>query len=127
MRPVSRPTRADGLTSILVKSRGFTSRQLPRPGLTYYVLQYNGVEIHRSARRHGVSDEDIEHAILRGLVFDLEPDADPPKFLCVGPNRAGLLLEVIWVEFADDRMLVIHAMALRPTFYDLLSDEEEDL
>jgi hypothetical protein len=83
------------------------------------------VEIHRSARRHGVADEDAEHAILRGLVFvDLEPDGDPPRFLCVGPNRAGLLLEVTWIELADDRMLVIHAMALRPMFYDLLTDEE---
>jgi hypothetical protein len=55
----------------------------------------------------------------------LEPDADPPKFLCIGPNRAGALLEVIWIELADERMIVIPAMKLRPMYYDLLSDEEE--
>jgi hypothetical protein len=84
------------------------------------------VEIHRSARRHGVSDDDIEHALANGLVYvELEPDSDPPKFLCIGPSRAGTLLEVIWLDLADERMLVIHAMTLRPIYYDLLTDEDE--
>jgi hypothetical protein len=30
------------------------------------------------------------------------------------------LLEVILLDLADDRQLVIHAMDLRPIFYDLL-------
>ncbi len=84
------------------------------------------MEIHRSARRHNVLDDDIEHALSNALVFvELEPDADPPKFLCIGPTQAGILLEVIWIELADERMLIIHAMTLRPIFYDLLTDEEE--
>jgi len=38
----------------------------------------------------------------------------------------GNLLEVIWLELANDVQLVIHAMALRPTFYDLLPPAGED-
>ncbi len=79
------------------------------------------MEIHRSARRHGVSDDDIEHVCAHPLVVvDLEPDADPPKVLAIGPDRSGRLLEVILLDLADDRQLVIHAMDLRPIFYDLL-------
>jgi hypothetical protein len=84
------------------------------------------VEIHRSARRHKVADDDIEHALANGLVFvELEPDSDPPKFLCVGPSRAGKLLEVIWLDLANERELVIHAMNLRPLYYDLLTEEDK--
>ena len=76
-------------------------------------------------RRHRVTVDDIEHALANGLVYvEMEPDADPPKFLCIGPNRAGTLLEVMWIELADERMLAIHAMRLRPIFYDLLTDEK---
>jgi hypothetical protein len=40
--------------------------------------------------------------------------------LAIGPDPAANLVEVIWLELADEVELVIHAMALRPTFYDLL-------
>lgn len=59
------------------------------------------------------------------VVVDLDPDADPPKVLVVGPARTGNLLEVIVLELADDRLMAIHAMPLRPTFYDLLPRGEE--
>ncbi len=62
------------------------------------------MEIHRSARRHGISDEDILHATEHPLVVvDADPDADPPKLLVVGADRAGNLLEVIVLELADER------------------------
>jgi hypothetical protein len=85
------------------------------------------VEIHRSARRHDITDEDIAHAVEHALVVvDLEPDADPPRVLAIGPDRAANLLEVVWLEFTDRVPLVIHAMALRPKFHDLLPDGEDE-
>jgi len=85
------------------------------------------VEIHTSAERHGVGRDDIDHAFHRALVVvDLEPDSDPPKVLSIGPDQAGNLLEVIWLELADERLLVIHAMILRTTFYALLPKGEVD-
>ena len=85
------------------------------------------MEIHRSARKHGIDDADILHAVDHAIVvIDLDPDADPPRVLAIGPDRAGNLLEIIWLEFDDPMALVIHAMALRATFHDLLPRGEDD-
>lgn len=83
------------------------------------------MEIHNTARKHGITDLDILHAVTHAIaVLDLEPDADPPKVLAVGPDPAANMLEIIRLELADDRDLVIHAMPLRPMFFSLLPDEE---
>ncbi len=83
------------------------------------------MEIHRSARRHGVEDADIRHAADHLLVVvDVDLDSDPPKQLAIGPDRAGNLLEMMVLLLADDRLLVIHAMPLRSAFHDLLPGEE---
>jgi len=58
-------------------------------------------------------------------VVDLEPDADPPRVLAIGPDRAGNLLEIIWLELGDERQLVVHAMKLRPIFHQLLPGDDE--
>lgn len=58
--------------------------------------------------------------------MDLEPDAYPPKVLAVGPDSAGNLLEVVWIDLEGGVELVIHAMRLRPAFYALLPKPEED-
>lgn len=86
------------------------------------------MEIHQSAHKHGFNDAAILHAVDHALtVIDLEPDADPPKVLATGPAHAGNLLEIIRLELVDGVNLVIHAMPLRPTFYDLLPQNREDL
>lgn len=60
------------------------------------------------------------HAVNKAIaIIDFDPEADPPKVLAIGPDSAGNFLEVIWLQL--DRVdLVIHAMRLRPTFFDLL-------
>jgi hypothetical protein len=84
------------------------------------------VEFHRSALKHGNNEAAILHAVEHAIVVvDLDPDADPPKVLGIGPDPAGNLLEVIWLELADDVELVIHAMDLRPVFYDLLPTRQD--
>jgi hypothetical protein len=83
------------------------------------------VEIHRSASKHGVNDDDVLHAVEHEMVsIDLDPDADPPKVLVIGPDSAGNLLEVIVLVLAEDWMIAIHAMKLRRHFYELLPGEE---
>ena len=82
------------------------------------------MEIHHSAHRHGSSSEDIRHAVKHALVaVDMDPNADPPKVLVIGPDRAGNPIEIVILELAGDRFLAIHAMKLRPTFYGLLEEE----
>lgn len=86
------------------------------------------MEIHNSAYKHGVGVEEIFHAIRHAVtVIDLEPDADPPKVLAIGPDTAGNLLEIIWLELSGESQIVIHAMALRPVFWDLLPSSREEL
>ena len=99
---------------------------VPLLAITYYDIA--DVEIHRSARKHGVSDAAILHALDHALtIIDLDPEADPPKVLAIGPDHAGNLLEIIWLELVDDVNLVIHAMPLRPAFYDLLPQTREEM
>ena len=88
--------------------------------LERFVLRYSDVDFHRSAFKHGHNESSIIHAVDNAITtIDLEPDADPPKVLTIGPDLAGNLLEVIWLQL-DGVDLVIHAMRLRPTFFDLL-------
>ena len=83
----------------------------------YSVLRYCDVDIHRTAHKHRIDAEAIRHAVDHALtIVDLEPGSDPPKVLAIGPDRAGNLLEIIWLELADDTELVIHPMALRTAF-----------
>jgi hypothetical protein len=84
------------------------------------------VEVHPAARRHGVHDDDIRHATDHAkVVVDLDPDADPPKQLVIGPDRAGNMLEVIVLALNTDRLLAIHAMPLREKYHELLLREKE--
>ena len=99
---------------------------IPLLVITYYDIA--DVEIHQSAHKHGVSDAAILHALDHAVtVIDFDPDADPPKALAIGPDHAGNPLEIPWLDLADEVNLVIHAMPLRPTFYDLLPQTREDM
>ncbi|MGH9083179.1 MAG: hypothetical protein ACRDWN_07535 [Acidimicrobiales bacterium] len=69
------------------------------------------MEIHEKARRHGVSDEDIGHALAHSVTW-VELGDDPPRYLLAGPDRTGNLLELVVLGVGGDE-LVIHAMALR--------------
>lgn len=85
------------------------------------------MEIHRSARKHGYSEQAIFHAVDNAIVVvDLQPEADPPRVLAIGPDFSGNLLEVIWLELNAGRQLVIHSMALRPGFFKLLLPLSEE-
>ena len=82
------------------------------------------MEVHRSARKHGVADPDMLHAVNHPVAsFDLGHDDSPRRRLVIGPDRAGNLLEVIVLVFDDDRKMVIHAMKLRPRYEAMLEGD----
>lgn len=75
------------------------------------------VQIADSARKHGVLDEDILHALRNPL----RVIAGPARNLIIAADRSGRLLEVVVLD--DDpaeEPVVIHAMSLRPKFRDYL-------
>ena len=74
------------------------------------------MEILQSAHRHGLSGNEIGHAWNNALGFyDIEPDREPPKSLCIGPDTAGNLIEVLYLRLLDEDV-IIHAMPLRKHF-----------
>lgn len=76
------------------------------------------MEVLRSAFRHGVVDEDIQHAVRGALVID-EIGEDPTRYLVLGPDRAGNLLELVVLDRPQGPS-VIHAMGMRPKYQSLL-------
>jgi hypothetical protein len=50
------------------------------------------VEIHDSARKHGVVDKDIHHAIDHALAIE-DAGEDPDRWLVIGPS--GLIVQAI--------------------------------
>lgn len=73
------------------------------------------MEITGSARKHGIADEDMIHAVEHALV---SVDQDDYRVLFIGPAVDGKLLEVVVVT--DQPPAIIHAMHLRPAFYRFL-------
>ncbi len=79
------------------------------------------MEINESARKHGVSDGDILHGIDQQLVeYEIGDDDPARRWLVLGPNRAGLMLELIVLVFDDGAEMVIHAMPMRSKYEGLL-------
>lgn len=81
---------------------------------SYIVL----VRIGRPARKHGVSDEDIWHAV-RNAVRRVMLDED--LTMLIGPAVDGSLLEIGVLDAEGEDPVVIHAMPMRGKFARLLS------
>ena len=77
------------------------------------------VEIHDSARKHGVADEDILHAVDHALAFE-DAGEDPDRWLLIGPDIAGNLLEVVVMISVEGDRIAIHAMPMRDNYRRLL-------
>lgn len=71
------------------------------------------MDIDASARKHGVPEEDMVHA-LRNHWRVFETD-DPAVKLFIGPSRTGAPLEV-GVVVDEEGVAIIHAMGARAKF-----------
>ena len=77
------------------------------------------MEIHPSARRHAVGDEDMLHAVDFAMAIE-DLGEDPDRWLVVGPDRSANLLEVVVLMTHDGDQIIIHAMPLRSIYRRLL-------
>ena len=66
----------------------------------------------RSARRHGISDEDMLHA-YRNPMRAFRDEDDENFIMYIGDNRSGQPLEVGVVTDEDGGETVVHAMPAR--------------
>lgn len=69
------------------------------------------------ARKHGVADADIGHAVRTAVRRVL---VDEELTMLIGPASDGALLEIGVLDIDGDDPVVIHAMQLRPRFYRFL-------
>lgn len=76
------------------------------------------MEVLRSAFRHGILAEDIHHAVRHSLVVEEIGEA-PTRYLVLGSDRAGRLLELVVLD-RPQGPAVIHAMGMRPQYQRLL-------
>ena len=79
------------------------------------------LEIHPSARTHGIADEDIEHAVTHATAIDDTDDDDARLY--IGPARNAALLEVLTIPTVEGSELAIDAMRMRPKYRHLLSEQ----
>ena len=75
------------------------------------------MDIHPSARKHGIADEDIAHATANAMSID---DQEDETRLYLGPARNADLLEIVTIVRDDGSELAIHAMSMRPKYRRLL-------
>ena len=77
------------------------------------------MEIHESARKHCVADQDMLHAVDHALAIEDAGD-EPDRWLLIGPDRAGNPLELVVLATVEGDQLMIHAMPMRPQYRTLL-------
>lgn len=76
------------------------------------------MRIGEPARKHGISDADIWHAV-RNAVRWIEMDEE--LTMLIGPAADGALLEIGVLDIDGEDPVVIHAMGLRRKFYRFLA------
>jgi hypothetical protein len=81
------------------------------------------LKIHPAARRHGISDADIEHAVKHAMATD---DLGDWKRLYLGPARHAAMLEVVTLAGSAGREMAIHVMKMRPKYRRVLLGEDNE-
>ena len=83
-------------------------RVLAPPALVMWYATW--MRITRSARRHGISDDAIRHAVNNAVRL---VEVDDGLFL-VGADASGQMLELVARSTEGGELVVFHAMSLRP-------------
>lgn len=80
---------------------------------------FSKIEFNPSAFKHGINELDILKAIDRFIYEDPLEDFEN-KYLLLGFDTKGTLLEIMYNYIDDDIINIFHAMPCRKSFYDLL-------
>jgi len=88
----------------------------------YNRYMYPNIEFNPAAFRHDVSEESIRWILWHHIIDIIVEEDDENKFLVIGFDPAGNLLEVMYNIIDEQTINVFHAMKCRKVFYPLLSD-----
>ena len=77
------------------------------------------IEFNRAAFRHGLTEDDIRwaffHSCYEGSIEEMED-----KYLRLGFDKAGNLLEIIYNEIDENSVNIFHAMKCRKIYHKLI-------
>ena len=77
-----------------------------------------------SAFKHSFSEENIRLVLLNHLADGIIEEGDETKYLAVGFDKTGNLLEVMYNHIDEQTIKVFHAMRCRKHFYEQLELQE---
>lgn len=86
----------------------------------YYPWPPDDFSYTQSAFKHGLSQEDIEHATETAVAIGVEASDPKHRVWVIGEDRAGRLLELLFVDSDNDGLILIHAQKLRPATRNLI-------
>jgi hypothetical protein len=72
-----------------------------------------------AAFKHGIGKEDIRHA-LNDPSYEGPVEDDMNKYIALGFDLTGNLLEIMYNRLDDETVKVFHAMKCRSVFFHLL-------
>lgn len=78
------------------------------------------VIIRSSARKHGITDDDIRAAFDTATLSGPLDDEHPQRVLVLGFDRQTRVLELVVLFYDNGQIEVIHAMKARRTYLELL-------
>jgi hypothetical protein len=80
---------------------------------------FDAIEFNQSAFKHGIFEEDIRWAFLHPC-YDGPIENMENKYIRLGFDRLGRLLEIMYNEIDEHSVNVFHAMKCRSIYYQLL-------
>jgi hypothetical protein len=75
-----------------------------------------------SAFNHSISEENIRWVLLNHLADGIIEEDDETKYLSIGFDKSGNLLEIMYNLIDDSVLKVFHAMNCRRQFYEKLKE-----
>jgi exonuclease I len=78
-----------------------------------------------SAFKHKFSEENIRWVLLNHLVDGIIEEDNETKYLSIGFDKSGNLLEVMYNLIDERTIKVFHAMRCRRQFYEMLKEQEK--
>jgi hypothetical protein len=77
------------------------------------------IEFNSSAFDHGITEASIRQAIMNPVYNDILDEFDN-KYLLLGFDNSGKLLEIIYNDIDERSINIFHAMRCRKCYYHLL-------
>jgi hypothetical protein len=77
------------------------------------------IEFNKAAFRHNITEENIRH-VLNYPEYEGPLDDDENKYIVIGFDKSGNLLEILYNYINDETINIFHAMSCRNIFFHLL-------